>query len=247
MLRVFSFFGRFPLSILAAGAVLLTVGCTSIAKRNLQFVEERAEKLRHLSSYEPTWCRVEVKLTEPAAARYAQMFPEESLNVGGLTYTWKASESRCEVTPLQKSKISENHKGFMEQAMCLLLHTHWINSPFDELKISPDNVEGSEKSVRLSSGSSPDLGVFLDRKEFLIETKTKSRGIFLARYASMDGQWQPQRIEHHSAGNTFVIDQFSYGRPSVTSRASLDGFWILLGTEQPFAHTQVMISDCRRQ
>src|SRR4051812_33837416 len=108
---------------LLCACLLAVAGCQTVHEKNLALITDRAEKLKPLGHWRPVSCRLEAHLTEPAIARYREMFPQEGapLNENRLTYTWRARSTSCEVTPLAASPLFKNHKGFMEAAVCLLL------------------------------------------------------------------------------------------------------------------------------
>jgi hypothetical protein len=175
------------------------------------------------------------------------MFPEEDVKLKEdiWAYTWKARESSCEVTSLDPSPLSKNHSSFLESAFCTLLQTHFVNSPFDELKISADDIVTSEGKVQIRTGLEEGLGLFLDPKSFTIETKTKNRGVLRAVYVERDHHWLPVRLEERHANTQFVIDQIEYDDVPVGGRLVPKSFWISVGEQQAFPHTQISLSNCR--
>src|SRR5262249_22177699 len=109
-----------------AGTLLVfaVAACTSMEQRRMDFVEDRGEKLKPLTTWHPTWCRVEAKLTQPALARYKEMLKNDKLSDDTLVYTWKARKNICEILPLQQSELVKNHRAFLETAMCMLLQVY---------------------------------------------------------------------------------------------------------------------------
>jgi len=237
---------------LAAIAILFMCGCQTPAQKNMSLLEDRVTKLRPLSKWTPRWCRVEARLTEPARARYEALFSSESVPEV-LSYTWKAYESRCEVTRLDSSQVSQNYKSFLETGLCLLLQTHYVNSPFDELMVLPKDLSVVEGRVQLrTSPDDGDVGLFLTPgKEFLIETKTRQRGRLMARYEAKgsardeagprETAWLPVLLEHHSLGLVFVVDQITYdGRMIKSLRVSV-------GEEgKVIPHSDVLFEGCQK-
>ena len=92
---------------LALALLVLLAGCQSAQKKNLELLGDRVRKLRPLSSAETQKCTLEVSLTQPASARYKEMFPKEKIEEPW-TYTWRGSEARCEIAP----RCLKPRKGF---------------------------------------------------------------------------------------------------------------------------------------
>ena len=223
--------------------------CQSTQEKNQTLVRDSFEKLKPLSTWKPTWCRVDTKLTQPALARYREMFVAETekLQTEAWSYTWKARETSCEVTSLEDAPLSRNHRGILETVFCTLLQTHYVNSPFDELKIMPEDISSHEDKVQIKMGvgGAEDLGLYLDPKAVSVETRTKSRGALNAVYAESEHQWLPERIEQKTATTVLLIDGFEYSAAPVGGRRLLKSFWISLGDSRALPHTQVFLSSCR--
>jgi hypothetical protein len=227
-------------------SLLFLFGCQSLQEKNIDLIKDRAEKLKPLSTWRPTWCRLEAHLTQPAMARYRQMFPEEDFDEDVLAYTWKARKATCEISALQPSTLTKSHQGFLETAMCILLQVHWINSPFEGLEFAPQDVDNEEKLVHIRPPEiDKKLGVYLDPVAFIIETRTKSRGILKVAYSEHDHDWLPDRLEQDMPGARVVVDGLEYSNARVGGRRMLKSFWISVGDETPFRHTQVMVSECQ--
>lgn len=238
--------GRWLLFLSAAFFLGFCVGCQSVQEKNMALISDRAQKLKPLSYWRPTWCRIEAHLTEPAMARYREMFPAEENNVREtMVYTWKARKTTCEITSFDSSPLINNHKAFLETAFCMLLQTHWVNSPFDELPIKPDDVDKVNDHVHIKTSSEPGLGVYLDPKELKIETRTKSHGTIRADYGSLDNEWLPQRIEQQLPKQDLVLDMFEYDPKPLNGRPTLKSFWISVGEDKPFQHTHVELQNCQ--
>lgn len=228
-----------------AFAFICTVGCESAQKKNLQLVQDRVMKLKPLAAWPSVLCKVEVSLSQPAAARYREMFPKEKLREPW-EYTWKAREVACELHGSEQSPMRDSHKTFMETAMCLLLQTHWVNSPFDELKVGPEAITENGDRVQIRFTTDPELGIFLDRGPFLIETNTKTRGAMLAEYIERDGNWVPSRIENHRGGSVLALEEMDYElSPIPGARPTLKSFWIAVGTERGLKHSWVAVRECK--
>lgn len=225
------------------------VGCQSVQEKNQAVVRSDFERLKPLSTWQPTWCKVDTHLTPAALARYGEMFPDEKdvLAQDTWSYTWKARETSCEITALDSSPVIANHHGFLETAFCLLLQTHYVNSPFDELKISPEDISRTDnEQVQIRTApSEPDLGLFLDPQRLHIETHTKSRGIIRADYSEINHQWLPTRLEQRLPKETLVIEDIKYSDVPVGGRRMIQSFWIAVGEDQALRHTQVSLYNCQ--
>jgi len=225
---------------------LLFSGCQTAQQRSQQLVQQRVGELKHLSQWNPTWCQVDTRLTQPAMARYREMFPLESEVLAQETwgYTWKSRKSTCEITPLDSSPVTRNHQGFLETSICLLLQAHYVNSPFDELDLNDIQAVGPLTQIR--AGANPDLGIFLPRDSMTVETRTKSRGVLHAIYDNQNGPWLPRRLEQRHGATSVVVDEIEYDPDAGSAaRPMLKSFWISVGAEQVFRHSQVQFSGCR--
>jgi hypothetical protein len=230
------------------GAALLSAvlcfclsGCQTAQQKSEALVADRASQLKHLSTYKPTWCQVETELTEPARARYENMFPTESAS--DLSFVWRARESTCELSPLKPSAIAKSQQAFLETSLCLLMQVHFVNSPFDELAMSPSDIRPVEPFAHIRAGQNPDLGIFLPRDSVTVETRTKTRGILRAEYASRNGVMLPSRLEQSLPSTQFVIEEIDYDMSG--PRPLLKSFWISIGAEKPLRHSQAVFRDCR--
>ncbi len=232
-------------------AVLLG-GCAHQSDVNL--VKDRMLKLQPLSKYTSTVCDVETQPTQPALARFAQMYPKEveKLQSDAWTFKWRQRESSCEITPVvgtAKSPVVKAQMGFVEAAFCLLGQIFFVNSPFDDIKLGPDDVVRQRDEagdwVHIREKGKGNLGYFLDRKDFLIVTRTKSRGEFAAHYKQFDSEWLPDRMEHKPENMQILLDQMEYGE-RVGSRRTLRSLMLSVGTERPMPHSQLIVRNCQR-
>lgn len=226
---------------------LLLVGCAH--QRDVSLVKDRVAKLQPLSRYKSTVCEVETQPTQPALARFAQMYPKEfdQLPRDAWTFKWRQTESRCEIAPsvVPNSPVVKAQRGFLEAAFCLLGQYFFVNSPFDELKLGPNDVVRNGEWVQIRDPKQKDLGYFLDRRDFVIVTKTKSRGDFQVRYKEFDHQWLPERMEHSPENMQIVLDEFEYGEP-VGGRKTLKSLMLSVGAEKPLAHSHIVVRNCQR-
>jgi hypothetical protein len=234
--------------------VVLVVGalaCQTAQERRVDLLRDRVGKLSALSTFRPAWCRVDVHLTSPAAARYRELFPDDKEFSGeDLHYTWKARENRCEISSLQKGPAAKNYQSFLENALCLLMQVHWVNSPFDELKVQELEDDDQGRLHIRSPGDTPGLGLFIepDPKSVVVETHTKSRGLLRAIYGETEGHWLPTSLEQQIKDTRFVVDQFEWSERAVGARRFPRSLWISLAEpakDQARPHSQLHFSDCQ--
>jgi hypothetical protein len=230
---------------------LLLAGCQTIRDRNMELVQDRAQKLLPLSRFRTTWCEVEAKPTEPALARYRQLFPKEKSMLEkneSWVYTWHASENSCEIRALESSEAIKNHIAFVETALCLLLQAHWVNSPFDDLHVEPKDLVRLEDKVQIrTSPASPELGIWLEPKEFVVESRTKSHGDLKATYGQpVADEWLPTRIEQTKDKTSVLVDEIDYKKTKDGKRRLISSLWISVGDDKvaPVRHTQLEFFNC---
>ncbi|HMN69776.1 MAG TPA: hypothetical protein PKC28_14630 [Bdellovibrionales bacterium] len=218
--------------------LMFLAGCQTVQQRNFSLAQDRAHKLRPLSSWQSLQCRVDVELTEPARARYREMFPGESIDLP--SYVWEARESGCEIVPVMKTPVASAQQAFLLPTLCLLFQTHFVNSPFDELSVLPEDLVDAPGAVQIRTDlANADLGMFLAKDDFHIETRTKSRGVLGAKYESQAGRWLPVQMAQTNGPMTIAVDEVEY------ADARLRSFWIFVGTTQPLRHSRAVISECK--
>ena len=223
-------------------SALIICGCQTSYKKNVAIVEDRVDKLKPLSDWSAVKCEVKVSLTEPARARFKEMFPKDKIKEPWI-YTWKAREVACEVHPHKSTKKTEAQKTFLETAFCVLLQTHFVNSPFDQLRLSDDAVKNADQFVQLKTSLDNDVGIFLSKNDFIVETRTKSRGQLEVKYTEQNKVWVPTYLAHHDKGAILSLNDFDY---KFGPRQALKSFWIFIGQEQPLRHSIVEIKNCKR-
>lgn len=228
---------------------LLLVGCQSAQKRRLALVEQRLLALRPLSVWTPTRCEVSVEWSEPAKARYAQLFAQEVQEAAKDVYIWNARETSCSIEAPEKTPLRLMQKSFLENAMCLLMQVHYVNSPFDELTIKAEHIHEKDKLVQIRLSDNEDLGLFLDPMNFVITTKTKARGTFIAHYAQWGAypqqrEWRPTRLEHIKGNTHFVLDEIRYGEERVGSRSMPAQMTLSVGENRLATHSYLRFSNC---
>ena len=227
------------------------LACQTTGEKNIEFIRDRQAKLQTLPKWVPTWCRIESHITQPALAVYGKLFPEENDHVtdGTLNYTWKARSYSCEVTALDPSRIASNHQAFLETALCILLQTHWVNSPFEQLEMVPRDISKDKNGTIHIQSSMIDksLGVYLDPTNFKIETRTKTHGVLKAVYTeSANHEWLPSRLEQITPKAKIVIDEIDYDTNVMNRRHLIKSLWISVGNiEEPIRHAQLTFNDCQ--
>lgn len=243
------------LSFLALGA------CQTAQQKNLRFLADRVEKLKPLSSWRSSQCDVSVELTEPAKARFKELFPEETdqIHRDDWAYTWSARETTCDIRALDIGPAVKSQKEFLDTAFCLLLQVHYVNSPFDDLKVEPADVVGvkrlttaggdgatyrDEEIVHIVSGSDKDLGIYLPPDGVVVETRTRGHGLLVAEYGDIAGRWLPVHLEQRRGNLIFQLEDFKYAE-AVEDRRGLESFWIKFGGEKSVLQSKVNVKNCR--
>lgn len=223
--------------------LLAIMACQTAQQKSLHLVANRTEQLKPLSTWKSTWCQLEVELTQPTQARYQEMFPQENVT-NTMRYTWRALESSCEILPNGTGQALKNQQAFLETSLCLLLQVHYVNSPFDELIIKDSDVEAVGEVTHIRSGKDPALGIFLPSEKFVLETRTRNRGVLKAEYSEYSRDlWLPSRLEQ-SLGDTLLrVDDIEYG---TEARPLIKSFLISVGSSQkPIRQSKVSFTDCR--
>jgi hypothetical protein len=225
---------------------LLTVACQSTREKNALIVKDRIEKLSSLSQWKPIKCQIKTELAAPQAQKYELAFPDEKelIENWDVSYDWTARHARCEVHPKPLTPVTANQRAFIEEAFCTLMQVFWVHSPFDDLKVLPTDIEDEETKVFLRQKEDTDLGLYLDKTNMSIETKTARKGTYSASYAPVGTKWLPSELKHETLTFKFVLKEFDWGDGE--NRAPPKSFWIYVGEQAaPSAHTQVQISDCQ--
>lgn len=244
--------------------VILT-SCQSVQQKNKELVRDRVAKLQPLSRWQPMQCRLSTQITAPARARYEDMFPKEKekLKADRWNYLWRAHQHDCAVVNLDSTPLIENHKSLLSTAVCVLLQTHYINSPFDgpdfgDAKLVRTGKKGEDERVQIQTGPEPELGIFVSHDilkdqtqptvgaRFSIETRTKARGQFTAMYGEFAGhQWLPERIEQRQGDTVIAVENIEYNSTMIFGRAMLRAFTISVGNQESVTHTRVHVVGCR--
>lgn len=226
----------------------ITTGCQTAHQKALSIARDRVTKLLPLSHYTSTTCEVEAKPTQPALARFGQMYPGEveKVPLSAWKFNWRQWESRCEIVPpkeFAKSPVIQAQKGFMEATFCLLAQIFYVNSPFDDLRYGPEDVQMDKAQVRIGDKKNPEQGIYLADKDFTVTSKTP-RGDFFAHYAKINGEWLPDRMEHQPENMKILLSDIQYdGR--VSGRRMIKSMELSVGTEQAFNHSELIVKNCR--
>lgn len=233
--------------IFAAVIGLLLISCQTAQEKRIDLVRDRVQKLAPLSNWPSVRCDLTVTLTQPAVARFQQMYPDsaQELHDGTLNFTWLARENMCEVKSAEETPIYQNQKAFLQTALCLLLQVYYVNSPFDELKLSPQVIEaqGEKVFIRIKP-SDPSVGILVDPYQVAVTTQTRGHGHLSARYASREGAWLPEVLEQERDGTRFKVEQIIYAVDAHRSRRPPESLWLSVGSEKPFAHSKIDFENC---
>ena len=231
------------------------VACQSAPEKRRALVQDRIAKLSGLGSPAPMRCLILAHLTDPATARYTKLFPDDALDTRAMTFDYRVDPNSCEVKPLEPGAVTRNYQSFLHTALCVLLQSHFVNSPFDGIEIADRDIEAENKDgerVRIRRGGG-DLGLYLEPDRFDIETRTRARGIFKAAYTEQGRRWLPSRVEQIQGKSRFVIDQLQYDLPRRGGRTLLRSFDISLAeaptvesaAAPPVKQSRVELTDCR--
>ena len=233
--------------------IFLFLGCQSAPLSRRALLEDRVTKLKPLGQKAPMRCLMLVQLTEPARARYQRMFQGELLDSRAMTFTYRVSPETCGVIPLEPGIVAEREKSILQTALCVIVQTHFIHSPFEGLHPAESDLETEAETgrVHIRQGTG-DLGLYLDPKAVALETRTRARGDFLATYSDRAGRWLPDFIEHRMGASKIRLDHFVFAAFRNQSPAWMRGFDLSLGSaaEGPdpnavIKHALVELADCQ--
>jgi hypothetical protein len=225
---------------------LLTAACQTTREKNAIILKDRVEKLNSLSAWKPLHCQVKTELSGPQAQKYEVAFADEKelLENWDVTYDWIPRRTRCEAKPKPLTAMTANQRAFVEEAFCTLLQVFWVHSPFDELKVMPQDIEDSDTQIFLRQKEDSDIGIYLSKTDMKFETRTAHKGTYSARYAQVGKQWLPSELRHETPTFKFVLRDFEWSEDAL--RAPPKSFWIYVGDiAAPVAHTKVIIDSCQ--
>lgn len=210
-------------------------------------MQTRVKLLSALSRYPSTVCEIETRPTPSAMARYIQLNPQEASALKGdiWNFKWRQTERHCEISGGSKLKAAQLQKGIVEAAFCLPLQVFFVNSPFDEVRISSETVSREDKLVRVSEKPGSHLGFYLDTGNTTVLTRTQSKGELSAHYAELGGEWLPDQIEQNTPQLKILIDGLSYSEIRLGSRRLIDSMWISVGTDIARRHSQILVRNCQ--
>lgn len=228
-------------------ACLALLSCQSVEQRNGDLIETRRKQLQTLSHWKSQTCTIRADLSEPAKARYDRLFANSKkkrrIDEYLWKYEWRAREVKCEIKPLGKSEAERDFLNILTATVCVLLHVHWVNSPFDELDLSKMPVQDQSDWVQLG----PELkGIRIAKKGVRIDTDTPARGRFSAAYEKDGGEWLPKHLEHTSHESRIVIGEMFYDGNKFGGRRPLNRFSLYVGNSEtePWMHSTVYIENC---
>jgi hypothetical protein len=89
------------------------------------------------------------------------------------------------------------------------------------------------------------LGIFLDRQEFNVLTRTKARGELSAAYRLIEGDWMPVQMAQSMTDYKIEFSEIEYG-DRVSGRRMPSRLLLSVGREKAFAHSRVVIRNCER-
>jgi hypothetical protein len=233
---------------LVAVFLFVLVGCQTAQERRVTLLKDRVDKLRPLAHWAPVQCRIEAHLTAPTRARYRAMFPNEKdiLAAEALVYTWHARETASHVVPSESTPLTQNYRSFLEATLDLLLQVHFVRSPFDELTVHPNDVVAADDKVFIRT--SGEYGIYLDPKEFVIETRTRSHGVLTAHYALGEGgEYLPSSLSQDLKATRVVLDRFEWDNVPVAGRRMIKAVWLSVGeSDKTIDHSLIYFLDCNR-
>lgn len=237
---------RFRVSTLSL--IFVLGGCATQHSKDVEFVNSRVAQLRSLEKYPSLVCDIETRPTPTTISRYIQLNPNEARDLKSATWNfkWRQTESRCEISGGSSLKALKMQKGIVEAALCLPLQVFFINSPFDEVQISPAAVNREDKLIHVSDKPGSHLGYYLDTGNMTVLTRTQSKGELSAHYAETEGEWLPDQIEQKTEALKILLDGFVYTSERIGNRRLIDSMWISIGSNTATRHSQILVRNCQR-
>jgi hypothetical protein len=226
--------------------IFLVIGCQSAPERDVLIVKDRVEKLRALSSWKPVKCEMRAKIAGPEEVKYRTAFPDESslLDDWQVIYDWRVRRTQCEVHVQPLTPATANQKTVVEGALCTLLQVFWVHSPFDGLKVTPTDIVDQDDTVFIRQKEESDLGIYLDKKNVNLMTRTAHRGILTAAYEQHGGEWYPKELGQETTSFKVVIKDFEWDFEK--PRSSPKAFWIYVGDKTSLAaHSHLELVTCK--
>ncbi len=222
-------------------------GCATQASKDFAFVQARVAQLKSLEKYPSTVCDIETRPTPTTISRYIQLNPQEANRLKGdiWSFKWRQTENRCEISGRAELKAVRMQKGIVEAAFCLPLQVFFVNSPFDEVEISPGAIRREDRLIHVSDKPGSHLGYYLDTGNTTVLTRTQSKGELSAHYAELGGEWLPDEIEQRTPGLKILLNGILYSEQRIGSRRLIESMWISIGTEAPSRHSQILVRNCR--
>lgn len=239
---------RWDIRILALllAATTLT-GCQTAAQRRVSLLKDRVDKLKPLSHFQPLTCQIEAELTAPARARYAALYPEDVavIEEPHLEFVWHARRDASDLTASSPSAFMRNFAQFIGPAIKMLLQVYWVHSPFDDLRVRPEDViEASDGRVFLRTEEGKSFGLYLSDQRFELETRTKGHGQLSAEYALNKTDWLPIRMEQDFGPTQLILDRFEWAEVPVVGRRVISAVWLKAGQGKALDHAHLFFKDC---
>jgi hypothetical protein len=229
-------------------AAFLLLACQTTQEKNAIILKDRVDKLQSYQEWKPIRCELRTELSAPQSVKYRTVFADEKklIDSGTVTYDWTAKHSRCEVHAKPLTPMTANQRTFVDQAFCTLLRAFWVHSPFDGLRVLPTDMIDQEKKIFLRQKEDSELGVYVDKEQFAIESQTAHKGTFSAHYEQHSGgAWVPSELRQDTTTFKFVLKDFEWDEGS--TRTPPKSFWIYVGdSSMPEAHTKVHVENCTR-
>lgn len=223
---------------------LTLLSCTSLKLRsNRDFIQQRAHQLEGLNHFPEQNCTLTAELSQPVKAGMEDTLPgwKTKTPIGKRTYEWQVRKNSCRVTTDETAKWVSYQRAIVQAAVCTLLQTHYVNSPLLGINFEKIPIVDHEDRVEISTG--PGTSLSLLRGDFVLETKTKARGLLRAQYFMAERDWVPSSLEQQLPESVVRVDQITYGLHA-RNFTPLESFWISVGSDNVIAHTFIKVERC---
>jgi hypothetical protein len=228
-------------------AFAILAACQSAQEKDALILKERVDGLQRHGYFKPLRCEMKSELSAPQAQKYRTAFPEEQALVDEWTvvYEWLPRSGRCEVHANPLTPASANQRAFVEEALCTLMQVFWVHSPFDGLRVLPTDIVDQDEKIFIRQRENSDLGIYLDKKTYEMETLTAKNGTFHARYEKFGDHYLPANLEHKTVSFRFVLRDFEWSESSPQDPPK--SFWIHVGEMDatPTPRTKLTLGECK--
>lgn len=225
--------------------VFFAIACQSVQEKNALILKDRVDKL-HSPYWRPMRCRYQAQLAASQLAKYKVAFADEQLLLDqfDVTYEWLPHSSKCSVHVTPLTPLTANQKAFVDQAMCTLVQVFFVRSPFDGLRVLPTDVIDKDDQILLAQRSDSDLGIYLSKKNFDLETRTARNGTLRAKYSQFGEKYLPQELSHQTASFNLVLKDFEWEQAG--GRTVPKALTIAVGESvaEPTPHTILHLKEC---